>query len=442
MFLTRKTWILVALMLLLGALNLLPVGGPTDAELPALPALAPEAVDRITISQAVRDRVVLSRDEDGDWVVSAPFEAPADEAAIRRLLGRFQEPLSMDARMDEGNLEDYALDFQHGVVVELFTGGEVPAISFVVGGDTRGGSSFIRLKDEEVVYRAQVGGRYQYDRDAEDWRDRMVVQEDASAVIELALSRGEDAWRFQAVEPAAGGGWVLVEDPEFALDDRTVEALIEQLCALRAARVLPADYEGGFSPPAAVATLTFADGRQISLSLGSRSTERSAYVKRGDRALVYQVAGVLGQRLQQDLDAFRELNVLSFDRGALLSVRLVDDGVPLTISQGAPGSFAVTDPPNVDLDDRLMLGAVATLADLRADAIVDVDAVEAGFDQPRASWTLRFADGDQAVLELGAPFRDQRGRQLHFVRVLGGEHIYALRDAVLMNVLRGFGRAE
>lgn len=442
MFLTRKTWILGAFMVLLGLLNLIPSGGSVESELPALPAVASDAVSRIEINRATKDKVILSRGEGGDWVVAAPFEAPADAVVIRRLLKRFKDPLVMDARLDEGNLEEYGLDFQSGVVVELFASGEVPAVSFVVGADTRGGSSFIRLKDEEVVYRAQVGGRYQYDRDAEDWRERMVVKESASEVIELALTRGEETWRFQAVEASAGGGWTLVEDPSFELDDRTVDALIKQLTTLRAGRILPADYEGGFDPPAAVAALTFADGQQLTLTLGTRSSERTAYIRRGDRELVYQVAGVVGVRLQQDLDAFRELNVLSFDRGALMSVRLVDEGVPLTVTQTQPGTFAVTDPPNVDLDSRLLMGAIATLADLRADAIMDVPSQEAGFDAPRATWTLMFSDGDQAVLELGAPFQDQRGRQLHFVRVLEGERIYALRDATLVNVLRGFGRAE
>ena len=447
MYFTKKTWILGFFMALLVLLNLIPSGGNDAAELPALPALAAASVDRIEIARATKEKVILRRDDDGKWVVTAPFEAPADEPGLRRLLNLYKDGVVMDARLDEGNLEQYGLDFQNGVVVELFTGGDVPTVSYVVGMDTRGGSSFVRLKDDETVYRARVGGRYQYDRDAEDWRERMVVAEDASDVIELSVQRGEDLWRFQTMDPAMtdggpGGRWTLVEDPTFDLDDRTVDALVKQLTTLRAGRILPADYDGGFDEPASVATLTFSDGEQLVLTVGSRSTERTSYVRRGDREFVYQVAGVVSVRLNQALATYQNLNILRFDRGDLLTVRFEDDGVPLTVSQTAPGVFAVTDPPNVDLDPRMLQAAVATLGDLRADGTVaEVGPSEAGFDKPSATLTLRFEGGRETVLEIGSAFPDPRGRPMHFARTLGGERIFALRDPTWANVRKGFGRS-
>jgi len=446
MFLTKKTWILGLFMLLLGLMNVIPSGGGDVAELPALPMVAPAAVSRIEIARATKEKVILNRDEDGIWMMTAPFEAPADEPGLNRLLSLFEDGVTMDARLDDGNLETYGLDFQNGVVVELFTGAGVPMVSFVVGMDTRGGSSFVRLKDEEVVYRARVGGRYQYDRDGEDWRERMVVSEDPADVVEVAIQQGDEGWRFQSVDPTMtdggpGVGWSLVEEPDFDLDDRTVDALVKQLTTLRAGRILPDDYDGGFDEPAATARLTFSDGEQLTLAVGARSTERASYVRRDDRAFVYQVAGVVGVRLLQGLETYRNLNVLSFERGDLLSVRFKDEGVPLTVSQTAPGVFGVTDPPNVDLDPRMLLAAVATLADLRADGTVDVPSEEAGFDVPRATLTLRFEGGGETVLEIGDPLQDPRGRTMYFARVLGGDRIYALRDATWANVRKGFGRA-
>jgi hypothetical protein len=441
MVITPKTWKLLAVAIAALVLNLLPAGARFEAaDLPTMTAVATDSVQRLEIARATVDKIVLERGDDGAWSVVAPFVAPADEGILRQVLKLYRDGLPMDALVDEGNLEEYGLDFQNGVVVELFTGAEVPAVSLVVGWDTRGGSSFVRMKDDEVVYHARVGGRQVYDRDAEDWRERMVMSVDAEDVIELSLERGGERWRFQAKDPNLGGGWSLVEDPDFDLDERTVAAAVQQLCTIRAGRILPADYDAGFDEPLATATLTFADGTSRALTLGGRSTDKVGYVKRDDQDFVYQVAGAYTQRLTRELADFKDLTVLSFDRGELVSARLVDAGVPITVAQESPGAFVVRDPPNVDLDQRLLLGAIATLADLRADAIAEVTAAEAGFDSPSATVTLRFADAGEAVLEIGDAFQDERGRALYYARVLDGDRVYTLRDATWKNVLRGFGR--
>ena len=65
-----------------------------------------------------------------------------------------EDGVRMDLRIDEGNLEDYGVDDQNGILVELFAEGvEVPKVSFVVGHNVVGGSSFVRLKDSDATVR-------------------------------------------------------------------------------------------------------------------------------------------------------------------------------------------------------------------------------------------------------------------------------------------------
>ena len=425
-------------------LNLLPTGGADVHTLPSPPALAPDSVTRIEIARAARDKVVLERTAEG-WEIT-PLEAAADEEIIERVLAVFADGLALEARLDQGNLEDYRLDFQDAVVVELFAGAEVPALSFSVGADTRGGSSFLRLKDDDAVYRAQVGGRFVYDRDPPAWRDRGVLDEDPAELIELAITRGsgeeQERLRFQALDASLGGGWSLVEDPDFAVDARTLGDLARQLCQLTAGRVLSSAFEGGFDEPAAVAELTFRGGRRVALTVGGRSTERAVFLRRGDASPVYQIAPALRGRLTMDIAGFRDLTLIAFERAALRDLRLEDDGVPVTVARGEDGALAVTDPPNVDLDPRLAQAALSLLMRLRADGVAVLDPEEVGLSRPAMTLTVRLDDGEEQMLEVGKAVRDGQGRALYHVRVVGRDGVFLLAESTLARIRQGFGRAR
>ncbi|MEC7947405.1 MAG: hypothetical protein VX265_07525, partial [Myxococcota bacterium] len=151
---TRKTALLAATAVALLGLNLVDSGtGARLAEaLPTIEALPRDEVTRIEISTAV-NTVVLASDvaegasgEDVEgrvWRLAAPIEGEADQMAVRALLNNFRKDVTLDVKVDEGNLDEYGLDANNGLVVELFRGAEEPSLSFTLGFDGPGGTSFI-----------------------------------------------------------------------------------------------------------------------------------------------------------------------------------------------------------------------------------------------------------------------------------------------------------
>ncbi|HNC99576.1 MAG TPA: DUF4340 domain-containing protein, partial [Myxococcota bacterium] len=167
MRLTSKSWLLLVMALGIGLINLANVQTAPPEMVQVLPPVTPADVMRIEISSPI-DKLTLQRTntEKGSadaWQIISPVQAEADAAQISALLKLFAGGVKMEAKVDEGNLKNYGLDDQDAKVVELF-GAEGPALfSVVVGRNTVGGTSFIRLPGTEEVYRADVGGRARYD---------------------------------------------------------------------------------------------------------------------------------------------------------------------------------------------------------------------------------------------------------------------------------------
>jgi hypothetical protein len=122
--LSGKTWLLATIAAFLLVLNLVGEAAPEVRTLPSLPAFSPETVTKVTLSTPVEklelDRVPGSGDtlDDAKWEIVTPLQFPADTAQIRSLLRSFSTGVNMEAYVDEGHLEDYAVDDQNGKLLE------------------------------------------------------------------------------------------------------------------------------------------------------------------------------------------------------------------------------------------------------------------------------------------------------------------------------------
>ncbi|MCB9760164.1 MAG: DUF4340 domain-containing protein [Alphaproteobacteria bacterium] len=449
--LTRRTLVLFGVAALAGALNLVPVGGGASTEaLPVLPAVDREAVTRVELSRGQVEKMVIAGSMDEGWRVLQPYQSAADALRIRSLLNLFTDPVPMEVRVDEGNLDTYLVDDQEGILLELFTGSDTPALSVVVGGDMPGGHSFVRLKDAEAVYRARVGGRARLAEDFSEWRDKMVLQRSPDAVTDLELVRGAETLHFQ--RPATGGvardgtlelgDWTLPDQPDFDVDHASVQQIVSQLATLRAGRILSADFEGGFAAPAVVATLRFNDGTQATLTFGSRGEGGQTYLKVDGRPEVFLVGATRRDAALVPLAELRDRTILDLPQGAVVEARLEDGGVPTELTRTPDGLWAVTEPANVDADVKEILFSINTLSTLRADGFASIAPADAGLEPPVMRFTLRLGGGGTELIEVGRSTADDQGRILYHVRRVGDPQVYLVRDVTLKRVRLGFNRAD
>jgi hypothetical protein len=451
MKLTRRSILFLVVAAVLLVADLVRFDTPPPEALPVLPAVIPEAVVRVQISTPIEKlRMERTSPEKGSpgfeqWKIVSPLEFPADAAQIHTLMRTFAPGIPMEAFVDSGNLEDYGVDDQHGELVELFRAGEdVPAAAVIVGKTAAGPSTFVRIPGSDAVYRADMGGQARYARPAADWRDKVALEIDAAQVTGLTLVRGAESLQFtrgastgvDEKGKALPGPWQLPNAP-FVVDTTMVDAVIHTLARLRAGEIHNPDYSAGFEAPLATATLTLADGSSHTITLGGRLDEGACFVRVSGRDEVFRLSASVGRAMTQPLAAFRDRSLLAFDRADVASIAFVDRGLTVVLSQSDDGtSWAITQPANMDADQKQAIFAVNTLASLRA---ADIPA-DTRFDASGARFEVRFRDGRSQALELGQPERDAKNQPLVRVRVPGRAGVFLLRETVFTELRKAFGR--
>lgn len=447
MTLSVKNRVLLAVAAVLLALNLVGGGaGSAREDLPSLPAVAPRDVTRIRISNPVESltliRTATGKDEqDPDtWRIAEPLDFPADASQVRTLLRAFGPGVEMEARIDEGNLEDYGLDDQSGRLVELYTVGDTPTLSVWVGKTASGTSTFVRLPGSRTVYRADLGGMQRFYRAAAEWRDKWVIEVDRNAVRALVVRRGSETLRFRRLSaPLDGstddpGTWTL-DDVPFEADSAAIGEVVKAVTRLRAGDIHNPDYPGGFEAPAAVAELELEDGTRRQLTLGSAAEGSSAFVKVDGRDEVFRVAASVRRLLLQPVDAFRSRQVLSFLRAEVATVTLVDGGLTVVLRALDGGErWEVAQPPNMDVDQRQARFTVNTLATLRAAGVPS----DRSFAPTGTRFIVGLRDGRTLTLEVGATERDPEDRPV--VRVRSDDGVWWIPASQLSQLKRAFGR--
>lgn len=449
MKLTRRSRVLLVVAVLLFLLNLLDQRPPGDvSDRPVIAALQREAVTRIEISDAI-DKVVL-RQGDDRWRVSAPYEADADQATVRALLAAFRKEIPVDVQVDTGNLDKYGLEPGKGIVVEFFTDGESPAVSFTVGNDAAGGSSFVRLSGSESIYRARVGGRARYERAPAEWRNKVLLDVEPEQLTALELRRDDLVITLER-GPSPGnddqglpkpGIWTLDPPPPWPIDQRIADGLVTTLGRMRAGGVAPPEVDGGFSPAAATFALTLTDGTVRTLLVGSREEQGTTYARVEGRDETYRVAANLRVLGNLVLDDLRDKTLLNFTRDDVDTLALEDGATSILLRQDlSTHLWQVIQPANVDLDIRAVFVAVNALATLRADGATTISPEAAGLTRPATRFVVTFVDSTSTALEVGNPTTDPRGRPAHYVRRAGSEDVFVLRDETITRLKAGFGRS-
>lgn len=446
MKLTSKTrWLALAALILL-ALNLL-FGGPgvEQSTRPVIPGVSRDAVTRIELSGA-EDKVVLQPKGDR-WQVTGPYQADADQEAVKAVLAAFRKDIPVDVQIDQGNDDKYGLEPGKGYVVELWTTGADPVISFTVGNDAAGGSNYVRLSGSEAIYRARVGGRDRYARAPAEWRNRMVLDLIPDRVLrlsfkadggELALTRG--AGPPDADGKAPPGPWSLDPTPPWPLDQAYINALAARLASLKAATILPAETPLGGS--AGDVELGLDDDTQRELHL---------YRDEGGRVLAtvddgterYRVANSLPDLLPKAAEDLRDRTVLSLDRGDLDTLAYQDAQGQVLLRQDVTSQvWQLIQPTDLQLDVRQVQVAVNILAGLRAETVLEGAAGNTpGLAKPTARIVATKVDGSSVTLEIGEPTTNAAGRPSWLVRRVGGADAYVVADELIKRIKAGFGRS-
>jgi hypothetical protein len=276
----------------------------------SLPKIKKEEVTSLELLHPKKGNVTLAK-VDGQWNLTAPLSAKADQGAVDSMLDKLGElevvGVTASRKENHARLE---IDAAQGIHVKAKAGDKQLADLYL--GASKTGGSMVRLEGQDTVVRVKGSVRFAFDKDLKMLRDRVILDVDSKDLTGLAISSPKGNFVFQ--KAADGGKWTQVlakgEKPIERFSDAKVQSLASTLGRLRAA-----DFAGpgetpeaaGLVPPSASAVLTKADGSKLTLELGKpQGDSQEVALRLLGNDVIYRISKYNADRFSADASAFQE----------------------------------------------------------------------------------------------------------------------------------------
>jgi len=388
------------LLLMLGALSFLQKQTPGtergEKESKRLTLLPVRDADRIELTTA-KGTFVFQKTKDGEWQISKPVETGADGATVGQLLSEVQFVERMQtlpkAAATEANLQTFGLGQPSRTLRVSTSEGE---LSLEIGRETPiPGGIYARVKqpragEQVLVLQNQLAEAM--DKDLNAWREKRVFSLVVPEVTELWMRQGAVEVEIQKTPE---GAWVIRKPVEAPADPATVNSVLGEISALRAAEFV-ADSEGdlalyGLTAPAqSFEVRTQTTNRVLQIGQVNPKDTNQVFARMADRPFVFMLPKSSLDPLGKLPERVRDRRLATFGAPSLISLiefsgrggdyRLEKQGDSWVASWG--GSNRVADPARVNrwLDAILNSRANRFLA--------TEDPAKLGFAKPRVTATL------------------------------------------------------
>src|SRR5438128_4163329 len=253
-------------------------------------------LDRVTIDAPGKGKTVLGR-KDGNWIVATRNNAPADSAAVRRLIDTLQnERVTRFAEDVASSLPKYGLDKpQIQLTFSSFASentaeskaGEQPfaAIAF---GKGEGDNVYVRLTDEPFVVAVRRGLVDQISPDPLQWQELSIFKFKPDQIHRLSVTTEKEL----SLERDQTNQWHWLKGTS-EINQANVQSLLNTLSALRAVRWLGATTsQHGFEKPQLVLAFTTSPDNKTShkLTIGAQNNHGTCFARVDGREGTFEIS--------------------------------------------------------------------------------------------------------------------------------------------------------
>lgn len=247
--------------------------------------LDPETLEAVRMTRA-DTTVELRRSADG-WTANG---FPADSAAVARFLDELATAEVGDlAATNPANHARMGVSADSAARLELVGAGDTRAL-LVGDAGRRFGTSYVRLPDDDRVHLLEADLRTHVRRGLDQWRDRVMVRVDSSAVARIEVEKDGDAYTLARGDSA----WTL--DDDGAVRATAVQGILAELSRLVASGFVAEGDSIGALPRSSTTRALGADGELLAeVTVGEGTGERWARAA-GDE-YVYRVSTFRADRV-------------------------------------------------------------------------------------------------------------------------------------------------
>ncbi len=389
--------------------------------------LVDTTADAITsVDLVFPDREIALAKHDGAWRLTKPLEAPADEGAVKALIGAITGA-EVQKTLDEApsDLASFGLDAPDPTVRLATASGDLPPIA--VGKNAAiGGKAYVRVGEGKIVL-TPATLRVALNKQPKDLRDKQLLtfKDDDVTRVDVKPADGKPV----SIVKKDKDAWTIEPGDQVA-DLTEVRSYLSALRSTRAVDFPETDLAAaGLDKPRLTVTVAFDKGATPqTLLVGNdttQGTQKQVFAKRGDQPTIVTLGDWSFRTLGKDAWQFRDKTVLGFsaDRVGRIVVER-KEGTGATLVHGEPGGW------KVDGQEQSKAGAlqrfVDDLRDLRGSGIAaepPKDLKTFGLEAPDLRVTLSDRDGKP----LGVVLLAKHGGKYYGMRE-GGPTVFEIRD--------------
>ena len=395
---------------------------------------------RLSFKDKAYQPLTLAKNADSIWRLTAPFTADADPPKINEMLQDLLEK-KVKQTLEAEDLAQYGLQ-PPNIQIELWTEGETPAKTFLIGDRTVNYSVYTKEQSESHIFLIESSALDDFTKSPSDLRDRDVFNFSPAQVATLRLQVGDQP-EIRCQRQADSNldvtgeteGWEMAQPVKAKADARAIEEIVSALSSLRVV-VFEADgkYDPdnyGLSQPRITVTLQSTPDNPIQeLQIGNDAdTPGRIFVARSDHPAVYAVNKEIYTKLNRTVFDLRDKRVIDFQRTATHRFVIRQGESKIECQKNVDGEWEITAPIALKADaeavDNLLFGVDA----LRAVAFV-ADQPRSlqpyGLDSPSIQVSFIAPDTEPAVLLVGQVKGDNV-----YVKAQNAESVFLVKKPLL-----------
>ena len=404
---------------------------------------------RLSFKDESYQSLTLTKNADGIWQLTAPLTADADPPKINEMLQDLLEK-KVKQTLEAEDFAQYGLQ-PPNIRIELWTTGEGPVKTFLIGDKTVNYSVYAKEQSEPHIFLIESSALDDFTKSPSDLRDRHVFKFSPAEVTTLRLQVADQpeirCQRKVASNPDGIGGaseWEMIQPVRAKADARVVDEIVS---ALEGLKVVVFEADGGYNPAnyglaqprITVALQSAADDQIQELQIGSDAgTSGRIYVARSEHRAVYAVNKEIYTKLNRTVFDLRDKRVIDFQRTATHRFTLRQGNSQIVCQKNVDGEWEITEPVKMKADEAAVDDLLFGVDALKIVAFVDDQSTRLqpyGLDAPSIEASFMTPDAEPAVLLVGKMKDDNV-----YVKAQNAESVFLVKNELFDLV--GMGIAD
>jgi hypothetical protein len=346
---------------------------------------------------------LLSKDAENRWQLADPIQAEAKQDEVEVLLDDLLNKRVKQTLENETNLSRFGLD-KPTVQIELWTAGENPYKTFLIGDKAVGYSVYVKEKSANSVITIESSALTDLSKPYTDFRDDTVIGFSPGDVKGITLSypeqkpitcnlNSEGTWMVDVPSDSRVGiAHLTAKADKTAIDD-----ILDALKNLKV-KVFEADgvtnlSQYGLDKPRIEATVILGENKNLKTLLVGKDvfeTDR-VYAKRQDSDSIFSVNKDIVAKLTKEVYDLRDKTVIDFQRADVNKLQLNRGDRIIVCEKDNLGEWKITQPTEYKADKDTIDNLLFELDSLKASEFVSdkpASLTPYGLDNPQNIVTL------------------------------------------------------